>query len=59
MAKFTRFDSRNKKKGKHKSYSREEKDFRIKNPEMKRKIKIDVNALRKRYHEYIDPTEDI
>ena len=39
MAKFTRFDSRNKKKGKHKSYSREEKDFRIKNPEIK-KVKI-------------------
>ena len=59
MAKFTRFDSRNKKKGKHKSYSREEKDFRIKNPEIKRKTKIDVNTLRARNYEYIDTTEEI
>jgi hypothetical protein len=58
MAKFTRFDSRNKKKGKHKSYSREEKDFRIKHVDTKRRIKIGIQDV-KDYEQYTDSSEKI
>lgn len=56
MAKFARFDSRNKKKGKNKHYSRDIKDLRIKRVENKRKIKINQNRIN---YDYIDRTEEI
>lgn len=59
MAKFGRFDARNKKKGKNKSYSRDEKDLRIKRVEPKRKPKINQALVNKISYEYIDPTEEI
>jgi hypothetical protein len=59
MAKFGRFDSRNKKKGKNKVYSRDEKDLRIKRVETKRKTKINQTLVNKINYDYIDPTEEI
>lgn len=58
MAKFGRFDARNKKKGKHKNFSREEKDFRIRKVETKRKPRI-TNTVLKNYNDYIDTSEEI
>jgi hypothetical protein len=57
MAKFGRFDSRNKKKGKNKVYSRDEKDLRIRKVEAKRKLKIKPTSWKS--YDYIDPTEEI
>lgn len=57
MAKFGRFDSRNKKKGKNKTYSRDEKDLRIRKVEAKRKLKIKPTSWKS--YDYIDPTEEI
>lgn len=57
MAKFSRFDARNKKKGKHKEFSRGEKEFRIKRIDNKRKIKLKPELVKN--YEYIDPTEEI
>lgn len=57
MAKFARFDSRNKKKGKNKNYSRDIKDLRIKRVENKKKIKINQNRIDN--YDYIDRTEEI
>jgi hypothetical protein len=59
MAKFGRFDARNKKKGKNKVYSRDEKDLRIKRVEQKRKTKINQTLVNKINYDYIDPTEEI
>lgn len=57
MAKFARFDARNKKKGKHKEFSRGDKEFRIKRIDNKRKIKLKPELVKN--YEYIDPTEEI
>ena len=57
MAKFRRFDSRNKKKGKNKTYSQDEKDLRIRKVEVKRKSKINYESWKD--YDYIDPTEEI
>ena len=57
MAKFRRFDSRNKKKGKNKTYSQDEKDLRIRKVEVKRKSKINYESWK--YYDYIDITEEI
>lgn len=59
MAKFGRFDARNKKKGKNKVYSRDEKDLRIKRVETKRKTKINQTLVNRISYEYIDPSEEI
>ena len=57
MAKFGRFDSRNKKKGKNKTYSQDEKDLRIRKLEVKRKLKIKPTSWKS--YDYIDRTEEI
>ena len=43
MAKFTRFDPKNKKKGKHKFNSKEREVPRLKRVEAKRKVKINFD----------------
>jgi hypothetical protein len=59
MAKFSRFDSRNKKKGKHKAFVRDNgKDFRIKDPAYKSKLKFDQHEMRKQY-DNIDSRENL
>jgi hypothetical protein len=53
MAKYSRFDSRNKKRGKHKTESiSQEKDFKIKSP---KKNRLKMNA--KIYNEKIQTLE--
>jgi len=59
MAKFTRFDPKNKKKGKHKFNSKEREVPRLKRVEAKRKVKIDFDKYLEKNYEYIDPTEEI
>jgi hypothetical protein len=59
MAKFTRFDPKNKKKGKHKFSSKEHEGPRIKKAEVKRKVKINFDKYMVDDYDYIDRTEDI
>lgn len=47
MAKFSRFDSRNKKRDKHK-YESQERDIRIKHVEKPSKYKIDAKLYNKK-----------
>ena len=58
MAKFTRFDPKNKKKGKHKFNSKEREGPRLKRVEdSKRKVRYDKYTVND--YDYIDSTEEI
>jgi len=59
MAKFSRFDPKNKKKHKHKFNSKDREDPRIKSTEIKRKVKVNFDKLMVNDYDYIDRTEDI
>jgi len=60
MAKFTRFDPKNKKKGKHKFNSKEREGPRLKRVEdSKRKVKVNFDKYTVNDYDYIDSTEEI
>ena len=58
MAKFSRFDPKNKKKGKNKYNSKENEGPRIKHPGLKRKVKVNFDKYMVYDNDYIDPTEE-
>jgi hypothetical protein len=58
MAKFSRFDPKNKKKHKHKFNSKDHEGSRIKSTETKRKVKSNFNKLMVNDYDYIDRTEE-
>ena len=58
MAKFSRFDPKNKKKGKNKINSKEREGPRIKRADNKRKVKINFDKYTVNDNDYIDPTEE-
>jgi hypothetical protein len=59
MAKFSRFDPKNKKKHKHKFNSKDHEGPRIKSTETKRKVKVNFDKFMVDDYDYIDRTEDI
>lgn len=58
MAKFSRFDPKNKKKGKHKFNSKEHDGPRIKRAEVKEKVKLRFDRYRVNPNDYIDTSEE-
>lgn len=58
MAKFTRFDPKNKKKNKHKFNSKDYEGPRLKKTESKRKIKISLDKYTVNDYDYINLPEE-
>ena len=60
MAKFARFDPKNKKKGKHKFDSKEYEGPRLRRAEdSKRKVKVKFDRRLVNDYDYIDTSEEI